>query len=88
MDLKRLHKIKLEDVIGILTLSLFLDEVINILHRISNINYLKFQPCKNSSLERFQAKEFSFTLRFIINTLIIKTNQRTLWKQEKLIMYR
>ena len=88
MDLERLHKIKLEDVIGILTLSLFLDEVINILHRISNINYLNFQPCNNSSLGRFLAKEFSFTLRFITNTLIIKTNQRTLWKQQKLIMYR
>ena len=87
MDLKRLPKIKLEDVIGILTLSLFLDEV-DILHRISNINYLNFQPCNNSSLGRFLAKEFSFTLRFITNTLIIKTNQRTLWKQQKLIMYR
>ena len=87
MDLKRLPKIKLEDVIGILTLSLFLDEV-DILHRISSINYLNFQPCNNSSLGRFLAKEFSFTLRFIANTLIIKTNQRTLWKQQKLIMYR
>ena len=31
---KKLKKIKLEDVIAILTLSLFLDEVINILHKI------------------------------------------------------
>ena len=31
---KRLHKIKLEDVIAILTLSLILAEVVNILHRI------------------------------------------------------
>ena len=34
MPPKRLHKIKLEDVIAILSLSLFLAEVINILHRI------------------------------------------------------
>ena len=34
MPAKRLHKIKLEDVIAILSLSLFLAEVINILHRI------------------------------------------------------
>ena len=31
---KRLHKIKLEDVIVILTLSLFLAEIMNILYRI------------------------------------------------------
>ena len=34
MPPRRLHKIKLEDVIAILSLSLFLAEVINILHRI------------------------------------------------------
>ena len=34
MPQKRLNKLKLEDVIAILTLSLFLAEVINILHRI------------------------------------------------------
>ena len=31
---KTIHKIKLEDVMALLTLSLFLAEVINILHRI------------------------------------------------------
>ena len=31
---KRLNKIRLEDIIAMLTLSLFLAEVINILHRI------------------------------------------------------
>ena len=50
MHPKRLHKIKLEDVIAILTLFLFLAEVINILHRISFINSLNFQHCCNSSL--------------------------------------
>ena len=35
VHLKRLNKIKLEDIIAMLTLSLFLAEVVNILHRIS-----------------------------------------------------
>ena len=42
MHPKRLHKIKSEDVIAILTLSLFLAEVIHDLHRISNIDSLNF----------------------------------------------
>ena len=56
MDLERIHKIKLEDVIGILTLSLFLDEVINILHRISNVNYWTFDFVKTHLLEGFKQK--------------------------------
>ena len=72
---KRLKKIKLEDVIAILTLFLFPAEVIIILHKIWNINSLKFQRCNNSSLWMFPAKEYSFIVTFIINTLIIKVNQ-------------
>ena len=41
---------KLEDVIAMLTLSLFLAEVISTLQKIYNINSLKFQHCNNSSL--------------------------------------
>ena len=68
---KRPNKIKLEDGIAIL-LYLFLAEVIDIFHGIWNINTLNFQHCNNSS----QAKEFSFTVNFIINTLITKINQK------------
>ena len=64
----------------------FLAEVINVLHRIQNINSLKFQHYNNSFLWRFQAKELCFILTFIVNTLIIKINQKTC-KQEKAIMY-
>ena len=78
---KRLKRIKLEDVIAVLTLSLLLAEVINILHRIWNINYLKFQHCSNPSLCGFQAKGSSFTVTFIINTLLIKINQKKAMKQ-------
>ena len=34
------------------------------------------QACKNSSLWKFQAKELPFTVAFVINTLIVKTNQK------------
>ena len=78
---KRLSKIKLEDVTAIITFSLFLAEVINILHRIWNINSLNFQQCNNSFLGRFQAKERSFTATFIINSLIAKINKKILCKQ-------
>ena len=64
------NKIKLEDVIAIFTLSVFLAEVINILHSILNINSLNFQHCNNPPLWKFQSKELSFTVTFIINTLI------------------
>ena len=78
---KRLNEIKLEDVIATLTLLLLLAEVIKILHRIENIsNSLDFQRCNSSSLWRFQAKEFSFTVTFIINTLVTEINQKTLCK--------
>ena len=56
MHPKRLNKIKLEDAIAILTLSHFLAEVFNILHRISNINSLNFQHCNNSIFEGFKQK--------------------------------
>ena len=69
MPPKRLHKTRLEVVTAILTFSLFLAEVINIFHRAQNINALKFQLCDNSSLWMFQAKEFSVTVTFTINTL-------------------
>ena len=42
---------------------------------------LIFQHCSNSSFWRFQVKEFSFTVTFIINALIIKNNQKALSKQ-------
>ena len=77
MQSKILYEIKVEDAIAILALSLFLAEVINILHRISKINSLNFEHCNNSSLWLFQAKEFYFTVTFIVNTLIIKLNQKT-----------
>ena len=72
MHPKRLHKINLEDVIVILTLIIFLAEVINMYCIEFNINSLKSQYCNNSPLWRLQAKEFSFTVTFIINTLIKK----------------
>ena len=31
-----------------------------------------------TSLKRYQAKEFSFTFTFIINTLILKINQKNM----------
>ena len=49
------------------------------LHRIENINSLKFQACRNSSLWRFQAKESSFSVTFNINALFIKINQKQLF---------
>ena len=64
MPPKRLHKIKLEDVIVILTLFLFLAEVINMYCIGFNINSLNFQHCTNSSRWRLQAKEFSFTVTY------------------------
>ena len=39
--------------------------------------------CNNSPLSRFQAKELSFTVTFIINTLIIKINQKTILQTRK-----
>ena len=50
MPPKRLHKRRLEVVTEILTFSLFLAEVINILHRAQNLNALNSQHCSNSSL--------------------------------------
>ena len=54
----------------------FLAEVINI-----NINSLKFQHCDNLPLSRLPEKELSFTVTFVINTLIIKSIKKTLSKQ-------
>ena len=52
------------------TLSIFLAEVINILRN-------------NSSLWRFQAKDFFFTVTFIINTLSIIINQKNIMQTVK-----
>ena len=60
---KRLNKIKLEDVIAILTLSLFLAEIIHILHRIQYINSLKFQYCNTYLLEGFKQKNSHFNYK-------------------------
>ena len=65
---KRLNKIKLEDVIAILTLSLFVaDKLLIYGFKIGFeiLNFLKFQHCNKSSLWRFQAKEFSFTITLL-----------------------
>ena len=77
MHPKRLHKIKLGDVLVILTLFLFLVEVINMYCIGFDINSLNFQHCNNLSVWRLWAKEFSFTVTFIVNTFIIKANQKT-----------
>ena len=36
-----------------------------------------------TSLKRYQAKEFSFTFTFIINTLILKINQKNIMQAIK-----
>ena len=48
------------------------------MHRIWNINSLNFQHCNNSSLWKFQAKELPFTVTSIINTVVIKINQKNI----------
>ena len=58
MPAKRLHKIKLEDVIAILSLSLFLAEVINVLHRIVTTHLF----------EGFKQKKF-ISLYLLLETL-------------------
>ena len=55
----------------------FSAEVVHILNRIYNINFLKFQR-NNSTLSRFEAKELSFNLTLIINTFFIKINQKNI----------
>ena len=54
-----------------------------IVSKLSKFNYLKFQHCSNLSLWRFQAKELSFTVTFIINTLIVKVNQNNIMQPIK-----
>ena len=61
-----------------LTLSSFMAEVINI---------LRFHNCNSSSLQMFRAKSFFFTVTFIINTLYITINQKSIIKIIKDIMY-
>ena len=73
--LRRLNKIKLEDVIAILPLSLFLVEVINILYTIWNINSLNFQHVTTYLFKGFKQKNSLSLYTFVINTLVIKIDQ-------------
>ena len=53
MHSKRLNIIKFEDVIAMLTLSIFLAEVNNIFHGIDNINFLSFNIVTTHLFEGF-----------------------------------
>ena len=70
----------MEDVAAILNISLFR---LKLLIYCTGLKYtfLKFQHYNKSS--RFEAKEFSFTVTFIINILFIKINQKNIMQTAK-----